>query len=95
MGVVLPVVGLPNRRDYLQMGVILPVVGLPKRQDYPPMGVVLPVGAPLSGSIIVIVVFDVTLFGVIIGTIPNKKNAFWDPFCTYISRHYQGKIKAI
>ena len=38
---------------------------------------------------------DDTLFGVIIGTIPNKKNAFWGPFFAHIFRHYQGKIKAI
>ena len=36
-----------------------------------------------------------TLFGLIIGTIPNKKNAFWGPFFAHIFRHYQGKIKAI
>ena len=35
------------------------------------------------------------LNGVIIGTIPNKKNAFWGPFFAHIFRHYQGKIKAI
>ena len=41
------------------------------------------------------VFFFSTLFGVIIGTIPNKKNAFWGPFFAHIFRHYQGKIKAI
>ena len=35
------------------------------------------------------------LNGVIIGTKPNKKNAFWGPFFAHIFRHYQGKIKAI